>query len=213
MPDALCGLDGAPGGWVAAIEHGYRRHVLFVRHLTELDPPSVAAIDIPLGFPTGNGRRPAELAARLRLGPRRSSVFPTPPRAVLECRDYDEARRVATATTGRSITKQAWNLREKILEAASSSLPLLEAHPELAFAAMASAPMSHAKRTRDGRHERLAILATVGLHLESFEGHDDVPTEDAIDAVACLWVADRFSEGAAEALGSDFGPDDGPIHI
>ena len=43
----------------------------------------VIAIDIPIGFPTA-GHRPADLTARAVLGARRSSLFLTPSRAVLE---------------------------------------------------------------------------------------------------------------------------------
>lgn len=212
MSQALAGIDGARGGWVAAIEHDGRRHLCFVEDLDELTPVEVAAIDIPLGFPTGEARRPAELEARRRLGLRRSSVFPTPPRAVFECPDYDEARRRALAITGRSITRQTWHLREKVLEAASWAGLLHEAHPELAFGAMTGSSMLQAKRTRQGRADRLAALAAVGLGVGSFADRDSVPREDAIDAIACLWVARRLRDGTAEALGSDFGSDDGPIH-
>ena len=207
------GLDGARSGWVAAIEQGNQRHLRLVRQLDDLPSFETAAIDIPLGFPTSDGRRPAELDARRLLGPRRSSVFPTPPRAVLECPNYDEARRVAVAMTGRSVTKQAWNLRKRVLEAAAWSGRLHEAHPELAFARMTGAPTPHAKSTRQGSADRLAALAAVGLAVESFVGQNDVPPVDAIDAIACLWVARRLRAGTAESLGRDFGPDDGPIHV
>ena len=213
MPGLLVGLDGARSGWVAAIEQGSQRHLHLIRELDELPSYETAAIDIPLGFPTSDGRRPAELHARRVLGPRRSSVFPTPPRAVLECPDYDEARRVAVATTGRSVTKQAWNLQKKVLEAATWSGRLHEAHPELAFARMTGAPMPDAKSSRQGSADRLGALAAVGLAVESFVGRNDVPLVDAIDAIACLWVARRLRAGTAESLGCDFGPDDGPIHV
>src|SRR5206468_1411244 len=55
----------------------------------------VIGVDIPIGLPE-SGARPADVAARRFVGPRASSVFTTPQRAVLEAPSYAEARRVAT---------------------------------------------------------------------------------------------------------------------
>ena len=209
----LIGVDGARGGWVAAIDDGDALALRFVERLGDLPVAAVVAIDIPLGFPTGSARRPAESAARRRLGPRRSSVFSTPPRAVLECGSYDDARTAALRETGRSISKQAWNLRPKVLEAAAADRTLHEVHPELAFAVMCGGPMPNPKRTSAGRLERVEALSGVGLGPDRIAGWDDVPREDAVDALACLWVARRVWAGTAEALGTSFGPDDGPIHV
>ena len=48
-------------------------------------------IDVPIGLPEREPRR-ADLAAKELLGARRSTIFVTPPRAVLEAPDYKAAR-------------------------------------------------------------------------------------------------------------------------
>ena len=55
-----------------------------------------------MAFPVAGATRAAELAARTRLGTRRSSIFLTPPRAVLECEEFADANALAKATQGDS---------------------------------------------------------------------------------------------------------------
>ena len=51
----------------------------------------VIAVDIPIGLPDSAEPRAADIEARKLLGKRRSSVFPTPHRAVLEAPTYAKA--------------------------------------------------------------------------------------------------------------------------
>ena len=110
----------------------------------------VTGIDMPLGL-LGDGWRDADLLARRALGRRGVTVFAIPPRPVWECETYAEANRVCRDLTGKGFSVQAWGLRRKIAEAqefrrrASSATPqvqLYEVHPELAFAALAGAPVA-----------------------------------------------------------------------
>ena len=64
--------------------------------------------------------RLADRAARKFVGPRRSSGFPTPPRALLEAGTYAEARLVAKERFGIGISAQAYALGPKILESMPS---------------------------------------------------------------------------------------------
>ena len=73
------------------------------------------ALDIPIGL-TKRGARDCDRAARSALGPRRSSVFPAPPRAVLEARSWEHACRICEDVEGKRISRQAWALVQKIRE-------------------------------------------------------------------------------------------------
>ncbi|HEX3308887.1 MAG TPA: DUF429 domain-containing protein, partial [Streptosporangiaceae bacterium] len=70
----------------------------------------VVGIDMPLGL-LKSGWREADRAARGLLGPRRSSVFAIPPRAVWEQASYQAASQRCRELTGQGLSIQAWGLR------------------------------------------------------------------------------------------------------
>ncbi len=162
------------------------------------------AIDIPIGLPDA-GTRACDVDARRRLGPRRASVFPAPVRATLGAATFADALAAHRAADGRGLSQQAFHLLPKIAEVdaalAGSDQPRLnEAHPELAFAVLAGAPLSHAKRTPAGAAERLALLAP-----ELGSVRPPVPRgsarDDVLDAVALTTTARRIATGRADRLG------------
>ena len=166
---------------------------------------AVVGIDIPLGLPT-SGPRACDVAARARPGPRRSSVFPAPMRAVLDAADHRDAVRRSTAASGRGLSVQAWNLVPKIADADrrfGAGDPVLEVHPELSFATMAGAPLASRKRDAAGREERLALL--LGPFPDVAERLAARPAgcaaDDVLDAYAVLWTVRRIAAGTAEVLG------------
>ena len=124
------------------------------------------AIDVPIGLPD-RGPRAADVEAKALLGSRRSTIFPVPPRAVLEAASYGEARAIAQELTGKSISAQSFALRHNILEAAplGADERVFEVHPELAFSALAGRVLQSSKRTWNGAQERRACLAAAGLEL------------------------------------------------
>jgi len=104
----VTGVDACRGGWVAVSLDGPEEaegagglRVEMVRmHETlagVLDGHGsrVVGIDMPLGL-LGSGWREADRAARGLLGPRRSSVFAIPPRAVWEQASYQAASAAAS---------------------------------------------------------------------------------------------------------------------
>ena len=213
----VLGVDGALGGWVfVAIADGTPTEVGHVDRLADLPDAEVIAIDMPLGFPQPGSRRPAEVAARARLGRRASSVFSVPPRAVLEATDYVTARAVAVELTGRSVSAQAYALRRGVLEAADAErggLPLIEVHPEVVFAALADGPVPP-KRTWDGHAIRRALLEAEGVALPGSLGSaGPARPDDVVDAAACAWVATRHVLGRTEALAQPLDPDDRTIWV
>ena len=166
-----------------------------------------AGIDMPIGLPSCT-RRASDGQLRVHLGARRSSIFPTPPRTVLDAVDYRDALTRARDATGVGLSKQAWNLVAKIRELDALMTPDLqprvsEAHPESSFAELAGKPLATRKSTREGREERTQLLLPsfpdVGEHLDR---HGAVVV-DVLDAYAAAWTARRIAEGTAKWFGDD----------
>jgi predicted RNase H-like nuclease len=163
------------------------------------------AVDMPMGLPD-DGPRACDVAARRRLGPRRSSVFPTPVRATLDAPTYAEALARSRAASGRGLSRQAFNLLAKIAELDAVVRPelqdrVVEAHPEMAFARLAGGPCVHPKRSAAGRAERLALLHRAGLGDLSALRLPGAAPDDVLDAVALTLTAARVRDGTAERLG------------
>jgi predicted RNase H-like nuclease len=187
------GVDGCKDGWIAVALRPGGADVHFLPTIDRLavavPDATVIGIDIPLAIPD-RGPRTAELAARAALGPRRSSIFVTPPRAALAAPTHAEATKLAKDLCGSGCSQQAWRLAPKIFEVEQwqSHAPLYEVHPELSFATMLGA----------------------GINL------DDTPPEpatkaaidDMLDAGAAAWSAQRILAGSAVAFAD---PDDDPI--
>jgi len=157
----------------------------------------VVGIDMPLGL-LESGWREADPVARGLLGPRRSSVFAVPPRAVWAEPGYQAANRRCRELTGQGFSIQAWGLRAKLLEAdryrQACRHPLYEVHPELAFGAMAGAPLAHSKHTEAGRALRRELLVRAGIVVTRVT---PAPVTDALDAAAVAWSAWRIATGRA----------------
>jgi predicted RNase H-like nuclease len=154
----LAGVDGCPGGWIAAIEDaaGIRTQAFarFADLAEALGDHALVAVDMPIGLPDHcrGGRGPEQLVRPL-LGQRQSSVFSIPSReAVYACTDAEAAadwygahRRCCemarkTSTPPRAVAIQGFGLFRKIREldawlreGEGRSDRVVEAHPELAF--------------------------------------------------------------------------------
>lgn len=208
----VAGADGCRGGWVLAVLHPDGR--LVVEVVPRLDAAvadvdagrlDALAVDMPMGLPDA-GPRACDVAARQRLGARRSSVFPTPVRATLGAPTYAEALARSRAACGRGLSRQAFNLLAKIAELDALIRPelqdrVVEAHPEMAFARMAGGPCVHAKRTAEGRAERLALLGRAGLGDLAGLRLPGAAPDDVLDAAALTLTAARVRDGVADRLG------------
>jgi predicted RNase H-like nuclease len=214
----VLGLDGCRGGWVGvglAVADGRllfsERFARFADALARGETAATIAVDMPIGLPdlAERGGRACERLARARLGPRRSSVFATPSRPALAKRDYPRALGANRRGGGPGLSKQCFHLFPKMREIDALMTPALQArvrecHPELAFAVLVGAPMAHPKRTREGRVERLAALATAGFSRDAFEPHPfarkEVAPDDLLDAAVVAWSARRIARGEALVL-------------
>jgi predicted RNase H-like nuclease len=172
---------------------------------------AAAAIDIPIGLAESGPRR-CDREARRLLGPRRNSIFAAPVRAVLDATSYAHACALSREHCGKAVSKQLYNILDKIRDVDRLVSPrlgarLVEASPELSFALMhGGAPMRHAKRTHEGRAERAAVLRAalgvdgtpLGIRPPSGAARDDV-----LDALALAWTARRYVAGTCLRLGGD----------
>jgi predicted RNase H-like nuclease len=207
----VTGVDACRGGWVAVslevspAETGPVVTVTAGVCLTALLAPerdaagtTVVGIDMPLGL-LETGWREADRAARSLLGPRRSSVFAIPPRPVWAETSYQAASQRCRELTGQGFSIQAWGLRAKLLEAnqyrQTCGHRLYEVHPELAFGALAGAPLAASKHTGTGRDLRRELLARAGIEIPG--GHPAALLGDILDAAAVAWSARRIAAGRA----------------
>ena len=178
----------------------------------------VIGIDMPLGL-TESGWREADRVARGLLGPRRSSVFAIPPRAVWEQASYQAASQRCRELTGQGLSIQAWGLRARLLEAdrfrASCGFPLYEVHPELAFCVLAGAPLAHGKHTAAGREQRRELLSRAGIALPPMSRArvPRAPVTDTMDAAAVACSAWRIGTGRAVVIPARPQPDDRGLPI
>jgi predicted RNase H-like nuclease len=208
----VLGADACPAGWIGiAVSGGEIRALVhpeiakLADSAAELGHVAAIAIDIPIGLPDA-GQRQADVLARAMAGPRRSSVFTTPVRAALQVQDYHDALCVSRALTGAGISRQAFNLGDRIRQVdrwlASAPCPVVEAHPELCFAEMAGAPLPDAKSTWPGAVRRRQLLATEGIELGGDLGLAGlkVGVDDVLDAAAAAWTAGRVAEGKARHI-------------
>ncbi|MFI1769200.1 DUF429 domain-containing protein [Streptomyces sp. NPDC020800] len=161
-------------------------------------------VDMPLGL-VEKGWRAADLGARALLGMRRSSVFLVAPRLAWLEPDYVAAGDRCHELTGQRLSKQAWALAPKLLEARACWLVderIHEVHPEVSFRALAGGvPSAHAKKTWRGQNARRSLLAAAGVVLPDELGEADrVPADDVLDAAAAAWSAHRIARGVAERI-------------
>jgi predicted RNase H-like nuclease len=208
----VLGADACKAGWVGiALSAGGLRAYVHAEiaglvTLAAADGPLAAiGIDIPIGLADA-GLRQADVLARKAAGPRWASVFVTPVRPALTLADHQQASELNRQLTGSGISRQAFNLRDKILQVdrwlPTAPCPVVEVHPELCFGEMAGAPLADSKSTWAGAVARRKLLAAEGIGLDGELGlaGQQVGVDDVLDAAAVAWTARRFAVGAARCL-------------
>ena len=176
--------------------------------LVERGELRAVGVDMPIGLPD-DGARSCDVDARRRLGPRRSSIFPTPARDVLaHADDYQAALRCSNAVTGKGLSKQAFHLLPKIAEVDAAMTTarqhhIFECHPESCFVSLAGHPLSTTKRTDAGIAERADLLRPHFPDVDGLVGQRCRGTkpDDIVDAMAVAWAARRWSRGTATVIG------------
>lgn len=219
----VAGLDGCRGAWAGALidldDPARHRCALFPDVAALLDAPErplIVGIDMPIGLPDRilGGGRSADRAARARLGPARSSVFPMPPRAAVYAPDYAAAKVAARAASdppfapsiqGYNIFRSVRAVDMLLRERPELRERIHEVHPEVAFHALnGNRPLGLPKkgpRARDGLALRRALLAASGLPAALLDARaKGVPADDHLDALAALVVARDILRGCAVSL-------------
>lgn len=177
---------------------------------------AAVGVDIPLGLPTGAARRACDDAAARALGRARSSVFPAPPREVLDAPTYVAACAVARELTGRAVSLQVFHIGPKIREWDALELPdhFIEVHPELSVRALAPDVAFAPKKTARGAGQRIAALAR---WVDPAHALADLPggarLDDVLDALAAAWSAARWVRGEADVLGAEVDARGRPIRV
>lgn len=206
------GVDGCRDGW-ATVRHSEdgALEVAVIESLRDIvELPDVIAIDIPIGL-TDEGPRECDALARQFIGPRASSVFPAPVRAVLDAADYASANRISNERQGKGISQQAFAITPKIRQVEDSLLedPRLlertfEVHPEVCFAAWSGEEIAFAKKTEEGKSLRKALVESFFSRYAFEFAREFLPRsvedDDILDAYAAAWTAWRIAAGIAESL-------------
>ncbi len=239
IPLTVAGVDGCRGGWVvvrALLESGSaagadraagaagRRftaeHVEDLRAVVDqvrAGELAAMAVDMPIGL-FEDRPRPCDIAARVVLGSRRSTVFPAPVRATLGAGDYVEACRLSRAASGKALSKQAYNLLNAIRHLDELLVPadaerIVEAHPECAFARLGDGPLT-SKHKPEGRARRLELLdQALGPEFVSLRTSSSLPMTDLLDAAALTVTARHVVEGSDIRLGGESDPTGKPAQV
>ncbi len=197
----VVGIDAYKWGWVAvALEDGGFAEATadtdLARMVDRYPEAAAVAVDIPIGFPD-NGWRRADDGARALLGRRWMTVFRIPPRPVWESDTYDDATNRCRQLTGSGLSRQAFGLREKLLEAnrlVDDGKELHEVHPEVCFHAMGASAQLPSKKSWAGQTNRRRLLESQGISLPDDLGPAGVvPPDDVLDAAAAAWSAHRIA--------------------
>ena len=217
------GVDGRPGGWIAAmaietLDVGSATHLQLFNDIAELidwhadHQGSAVGITVPIGIPDAVGRRPCDHDARARLGARRESVFEIPDRE-LWGRTFEDARAIVLARRDADPDRkyqvasyQALSLVPRMAEIDQFTRLdleleqwLLEVHPDVSFAEMAGRPLA-LKHSPDGARERLDLLRREFPDIDTQLATSPWPKKKApqtviFNAYAVLWSALRFTRG------------------
>jgi predicted RNase H-like nuclease len=191
----VAGIDGTKGGWVAVVLDsgtfaGDRLIQPIESSFEELRDVEILAIDVPIGF----GPREADAAARAFLSGAASTVFSTASREVLE-RPFGP---------GLGLSAQSHALGPRIIhltQLANTDDRIFEVHPEVSFRVMNDGrPLRHRKKSAGGALERLELLRKHGIELTGVGESARAPLDDALDAAAAAWTANRIGLGEAASL-------------
>ena len=225
----VAGVDACRGGWVVVTAGPTLDEPLTVRFeprfeavVSEVRSARLAAVavDMPIGL-SATGPRRCDVEARVVLGPRRSTIFPAPARAVVGAADYAEACARSRSATGKALSRQAFALLPRIEELDGLIRGdvvdvVVEASPELAFLRLNGGEPLEPKRTVEGRRRRLELLAAVlppGTALGAAARAGGAPLLDAVDAAALVATARRLARGEAELLGGELDDSGRPMQV
>jgi predicted RNase H-like nuclease len=162
----------------------------------------VIVVDMPIGLPAAGQRRLADVQARQFVGPRGSSVFPTPPLEMLACDTCRDANDLARERGWPGVSAQTFALRSKILEVqptAEQDERLFEVHPEVSFVeSNGGSTLAWPKGSWNGQSVRRSLLRSAGIKLPDELGEaGTAECPDLLDAAIVAWTSRRIARGSA----------------
>ena len=205
----LIGVDGTSSGWIASIGNSKFKRLATVTFSEKLDkilskyPNSIVVIDMPVELNKKNYLRECDVLAKRYLGKKfQSSIFIPPLKRVIKCSTYREANKLSKEITGKGLSKQSWNLKNKIGEVQSlskSSHKIYEGHPECSFKMLKNETLKAKKKSVLGVFERLNLLRNAGFDPLSIslrlENDSTTKIDDVLDSIVLFITALRIAEG------------------
>ena len=206
------GLDGCKRGWFYVCLEGETIECGIVATVADIvqraSANDVICIDIPIGLhDDGPAPRGCDVAARQVLGRgRSSSVFNAPLRPALYAPDYPAANALNRKLSGKGLSKQSYNIGNKIREVDELMLTspkarslIREVHPEVCFWALnGGQAVLASKKTDEGFDIRMQLLEPhLGQArycvLDSLQTHprSAVARDDIVDAMAVALTANN----------------------
>lgn len=212
------GVDGCRAGWFAVflaaesdqnckwdigLFSNFSSVIDFIKkNYGQADP--LILIDIPVGLKNGgSGERLSDIGARSILKARKSSIFPVPCREAVYAENYERACEINKKLTGKSISRQAWNIVPKIRDVdvflTRNEIfreKVRETAPEVCFQAFTGSPMQYPKKSPEGFSERMKALKNLCLYADkivesalSKYRRKEVSKDDVLDALAAAVTA------------------------
>ena len=209
----IAGADGCRNGWLV-VESGLNVNDASWKIVPQWNAiggeADVIAVDMPIGI-SDSGVRQCEVEARKILSRCASRVFKTLPRGALRFaqNDWVSANRWSKSQGFGGISKQAWNIRPKIIDidvaiSRSQQKRIHEAHPELAFARLNGGTPLPSKHTAEGIAVRRRLLKRAGFNqLTTWLGElrgSGAKADDLLDACALVLTARHVVQGTAVML-------------
>jgi len=169
------GVDGCRGGWLFSILNEENKiEVKLFRKINDayeiLNLAKHVFIDMPIGLIEIKGEeREIDIQIRKDLGqPFSSSVFTIPCKEAVYADSYQSANAINKEVLGKGISIQAWNICNKIKELdvfidqnQAFKQKIKETHPELCFKQINGSSLTHKKKTKEGKIERIRILNSI----------------------------------------------------
>jgi predicted RNase H-like nuclease len=209
------GIDGCRGGWIAVsiTETGFEVDMYHnIREIiTKYFDADSFFVDMPMGLPESDQDQRPDTEARTYLSGRGSCIFNVPCRQAVYEADYKESSEINVIYLGKGLSKQSFaicnqirELDEFLEEEPEYRERLMESHPEICFAVLASQdikwvlPLYNSKHTEEGYLDRIDVMEEfydkTGEFMEAIL-KDPILSKyqvDCIDAL-CLAVSARMS--------------------
>lgn len=175
------GIDGCKAGWFVVVWNHSQPFFYLVKTTWELveiiQQCDRVLIDIPIGISSTTASRECDRLLRKNMGTAYgSSVFNPPVRQALYVGSYKKACDINEQITGKRLSKQSWNISNKIREIDQMLFvergirsKIYESHPEWCFILLNDGKvLPHKKKTEEGKSLRLKVLEKVWKNPDRF---------------------------------------------